>query len=537
MRPARIRLLTILLLLSAALLACRAAAFVIQPDAPATAVFLPSPVFTSTPAATRIPDATRTPAPSITLAPRPQGGEQHAAALKRGDFSLRIHPDGGLYAGDQVSLEVIAPQDAEMGDRTLAVRVEGQPDAIPGTFSFERRGLEGRLQATLRWAWDTGGLQAGDYELTFTILPDNLSWTETVTLLPAAQLPEVERQARWAQVESDCCFIYYLTGTQAERDLDGLPERIDAQARSAASKFGIQPQDKIPLVLIARLLGHGGFASDELAISYLERSYAGDNVDLVLHHEMVHWYDSRLGGDLRPSILVEGLAVYLSGGHFKPEPLLPRAAALPELGWYLPLEALADDFYRSQHETGYLQAGALVAYMVERWGWEDFMAFYRDIHPLNGSGSQAQAMGRALQNYFDLSLAELDEDFRLFLGQQAYTPAQREDVRLTVLFYDTLRRYQQALDPSAYFLTAWLPDTVAVREQGITADYLRRPEQAANLALELALVEANRLLLAGDYPGAQALLDGINASLAVAAPQVQLPLPGEPPTGESPGGK
>lgn len=536
----------LILLLGATLLACRAASVAFQAGAPVAPPLLPSPpasqvaganlapTATRTPPAPPAPAATDKPAPAITRIPQPPYGEQQAAALSADEFFLRVHPDGALYAGDRVSLEVIAPQEVDLRDRSLTVQVEGQPDAIPEAYPFERRGLEGRLQATLRWAWDTRELEAGDYTLTFTVLPDNLTWTEKLTLQPAAALPPVEAQSEWAQVESECCDIYYLTGSEAERDLDGLVERIDDQARSAASKFDIQPQEKISLVLISRLLGHGGFASDELAISYLDRNYSGNNVDMVLHHEMVHWYDSRLGGDLRPSILVEGLAVYLSGGHFKPEPLLPRAAALLDLEWYLPLEALANNFYRSQHEIGYLQAGALVAYMVERWGWDGFMAFYRDIHPENDHGGQAQAIHRALQNHFGLSLQELETDFRNTLHQQAFTPAQREDVRLTVLFFDTLRRYQQALDPSAYFLTAWLPDTIETRRQGIIADYLRRPEQAANLALELSLVETYRLLLDEKYPETQALLDGINASLDTIAPDVQLPQAGEPPTGESP---
>lgn len=531
------------LLLGAALVACRAVSLAFPPQSQTTPALPHSPTAahtasaTPSPSAAPSPAATRTPAPDVTFTPRQQGGEQDAAALSQSDFSLRIHPDGGLYAGDKVSLEVVTPQDDLMRDRSLTVQVEGQPGAISGSYPFERRGLQGRLQATLLWAWDTSGFEAGDYTLSFTILPDNFTFTETVTLLPASQLPEVEQQAEWAQVESDCCFIYFITATEAERDLEELVDEIDAQARSAADKFGIDPQEKIPLVLISRLLGHGGFAAEELAISYLDRNYSGNNVDMVLHHEMVHWYDSRLGGDLRPSILAEGLAVYLSGGHFKPEPLLPRAAALLDLGWYLPLEALADDFYRSQHEIGYIQAGALIEYMVDRWGWEGCMGFYRDIHPENGSGSQAQAIDRALRVHFDLSLVELEEDFRLFLQQQAFTPAQSEDVRLTVLFYDTLRRYQQVLDPSAYFLTAWLPDTLEIRQKGITADYLRHPEQAANLALELALVEANRLLLEGKFSETQALLDRINASLSAIAPDLHLPVPGELPAGESPGAK
>ncbi len=268
-------------------------------------------------------------------------------------------------------------------------------------------------------------------------------------------------------------------------------------------------------------MGHGGFASGEIAVSYLDRNYAGSDIGMVLHHELVHVLDGQLGGELRPSMLVEGLAVYLTGGHFKPEPLIPRAAALLEpveqeaglgLGFYLPLEPLSDDFYRSQHEIGYLQAGALVEYMVETWGWEAFSDFYRDIHP-HPSGESSQAIDAALRQHFDLSFAQLEERFQEALRQQVVTPDLYDDVRLTVEFYDTARRYQQALDPSAYFLTAWLPSAREMREREIVADYLRHPTEIENLTLETLLVTADEHLRAGRYVQSERSLDAVNAVL------------------------
>ena len=90
-----------------------------------------------------------------------------------------------------------------------------------------------------------------------------------------------------------------------------------------------------PLVvtLMPRVLGQGGFASSEMYISFLDRNYAGNMLEMVLHHEMVHILDNRLGGEMRPTILIEGLAVYLSGGHYKLEDLIPRAAALLRYGY------------------------------------------------------------------------------------------------------------------------------------------------------------------------------------------------------------
>ncbi len=160
-----------------------------------------------------------------------------------------------------------------------------------------------------------------------------------------------------------------------------------------------------------------------------------------------------LGGDLKPSMLVEGLAVYLSGGHYKPEPLLPRLAALlpPEAGCmpvaqalaggsaqavssrlcglnrYIPLEDLLDHFYFAQHEIGYLEAGSLVEFMVDTWGWTAFSSFYRDIHPLENPTaqpagtdlSQSRAVEAALQRHFGLTLAQLEARFLASLEGRA----------------------------------------------------------------------------------------------------------------------
>jgi len=270
-----------------------------------------------------------------------------------------------------------------------------------------------------------------------------------------------------------------------------------------------------------RVLGQGGFASSEIYISFLDRNYAGNSLEMVLHHEMVHILDYRLGGEMRPTILIEGLAVYLSGGHYKPEELIPRAAALLPasemddglgLGWYLPLQPLSDDFYNSQHEIGYIQAGALVKFMVDTWGWEAYSAFYRDIYPIQ-NGTQSEALDAALQDHFELTLDDLEADFLEMLQKQEITQETVDDVRLTVDFFDVMRRYQQALDPSAYFLTAWLPNGPLMRENGIVADLVRRPSKIENMALETLLVEANDAMMAGDYAFAEDALMAVNAVL------------------------
>lgn len=506
-----------------AMVACKAVAIVaptpeiqLPPTITATAVEIsPSPAVTATTPAT----STHLPPPTTTDTPTQAG------------FEVRYHPDGGLFTGDLVSMEVISPSGIDTSDLQVSVSVDGARQAQAG---FAPYGIAGRTQATLLWVWDTSGLAPGSYQLTFSIEPGGPEWTESVTLLPQDALPFPGSQASWAVAESDCCLVYYITNTAAERDLDALLDLLDNQSVSAVEMMGIELNEPIQVTFLPRVLGHGGFAANGVWISYLDRNYTGSNSEIVFHHEMIHVLDSRLGGELRPSLLVEGLAVYLSGGHFKREPLIQRAAALLPaepgcmpvdqaasalpanqdvcgLGQYIQLTGLVDDFYAAQHEISYLQAGALVEYMVDRWGWEAYSAFYRDIHnqPLPAEdvqevgGPQYQAINAALQEHFDRTFEQLEQDFLELLSQERVTLEAVHDVQMTTLYYDTLRRYQQLMDPSAYFATAWLLDGEQMRDRGIVADYVRQPLEAENLALELMLLSANQDLLNGRYDKAE----------------------------------
>jgi hypothetical protein len=462
-----------------------------------------------------------------------------------GSFSVRFHPDGPLFVGDKISLEIIPAGDMDMEGQQVEVRLKDS-DQVLGTAGFGLYGIGRRTQATLLWVWDTAGLQPGIYELVFSLQPQGITWSENQTLLPANLAPSP--QARWETVESDCCTVSFIRGTEAERDLEDLLDLLNAQAKEAALLLGTDFETKIPITFLPRVVGHGGFAGQEISVSYLDRDYAGGDAGIVLLHEMVHLLDGRFENQQRLPLLVEGLAVYLSGGHFKAEPLMGRSAALlpPEedclqaqaviarqllvspqepvcgLDRYLPLKQLFDDFYFSQHEIGYLQAGALVEFMVETWGWDDFELFYRDIQPLrapDGSerqGQPSEVVDQALQEHFNLSLAELERSFLEALEQEDLQAEWVEDVRLTIEFYDTVRRYQQILDPSAYFLFAWLPDSQEMQERDIVADFVRRPSAPENVELESLLVRADTALRQGEFSLVQDLLAQAQTRLSLA---------------------
>jgi hypothetical protein len=426
-------------------------------------------------------------------------------------FSLNVHPDGPLYVGDQVGFEVITPTGFDAHEKNAEVRLG---DQVIGTGDFKPYGIAGRQQATLWWVWDTSTLEQGVYTLAFSVTPDGPAWQQSIHLLPRDALSAAERNAHWESISSQCCTLNYISGTAASRDIIELSQIADALTGRLTPMMAGAAQEKIPIVIMSRTLGHGGFTDGAIYVSYLDRNYAGSTFEMVLLHEVTHWLDRQLGGDLRPTLFLEGLAVYQTGGHFKPEALIPRAATLLNLNWYIPLRSLADNFYPSQHEIGYLEAGALVKYLVDTFGWDAFNAFYRDIHPVP-SGLQSEAIDRALQLHFGLTLEQLELDFLAHLRAQPMDESQVEDVRLSVQFYDTVRRYQQMFDPSAYFQTAWLADASVMRQKNITADYLRHPNGILNQYLENLLVEADSALRSGDYTDTAQKLKALNVMLDI----------------------
>jgi hypothetical protein len=371
------------------------------------------------------------------------------------------------------------------------------------------------------WAWDTTGLMGSQ---TVTVVldpadkiqigdedPTNNRVSQTIELLPRSAMPDAWASAQWEQQTSVCCTFHYVTGTAAERDITTLMETADQAVAYAAGRLGVGMQDEIlDVYLIDRVLGHGGFASDVIILSYLDRFYAGGDWPLVFRHEGTHVLDQTFA-QVRPSLLVEGLAVYVSGGHYREEPLMARAAALLELNRYIPLQELADSFYPSQHEIGYLEAGSFVAYLVDRFGWERFKAFYGDIP--RTEGGQSKMIDAALQEHFGLTLEEAEMDWMSRLEAVPNLARQVKDLELTIAFYDTLRRYQRAWDHSAYFREFWLPAPAEAERRGITADTLRHPSQTINIALETMFVAADRALDQGAYQRAGRLLESITAVL------------------------
>ena len=344
-------------------------------------------------------------------------------------------------------------------------------------------------------------IQAGD--------EDPLNNTVAITALVTVPTGQAARDAAavWETTETNCCIIHVVSNTAASRDLQALAPVLEKAVQQAADRLTIQPSQKLHVYFIDRVVGQGGFAGTDMVVSYVDRRYAGGGLYELLVHESAHILDQQFAPQ-RISFLAEGLAVWVSGGHYKAEDLKQRSATLLTLEQYVPLAQLINDFYPVQHEIGYLEAAGLVTYLIDRGGWNTFKSFYTEVSTDDGP-TLADAVDVNLQRYYGATLAQIENEWHGSLASTTVDPAVVEDLRTTIRYYNIARRYQELYDPTAHYLSAWLPHPTQVREFGNPADLTRRPETEMNVTLELMLTAADVALRAGDFARANVILDSV----------------------------
>jgi hypothetical protein len=438
---------------------------------------------------------------------------------------VALYPDPVIYSGDRVTFDVTPRNLDDLPLRELTVRVyagtgedaEAVAQASVGYPTFDRV-----PRARMAWTWDTAGL-VGEQTLTAWIDPDdriragdedpdNNRVTFQVEIEPAADRHPAELGATWAITTTDCCIFYYLSGTAAERDLATIAGTAAAAVDYVESELRTSVTQPFEIYLVSRVIGHGGYAQDWLAISYLDRHYGGRDLANVLRHEAVHVVDAGMIAEWAPALAREGLAVTVAGGHFAPGPTPELAAAVVALDRYIPLEELAHDFYYHQHEIGYLEAGAFVTYLLETHGWDDFRRFYTSFDP--ELGTDPEALDAALAATWGGGLAETESAFLDWLARHPPRSEHRRSIEGTVRLFDAVRSYQARYEPGAYFWSGWLPNPEVGEARGIVADFVRHPRQLENVALETMLIAAQEASLAGDWAQMEQLLDGVETVLS-----------------------
>ncbi|WP_420641168.1 hypothetical protein [Candidatus Leptofilum sp.] len=461
--------------------------------------------------------------PPTNTAPPPPPTE--TAAPPEADLSIEaddifLYPVPELFAGDRVTFQILAHVPSNVNPQSVTVHVlVNYQDVAKGTLSA--RNLAGDSVGLFEWAWDTTG-EIGD-QLVHIILDrydeisegdenrDNNEVVLTVPVRDPQNLPPNERGATWVTAETNCCNVHVVSGTAAYRDLPEILMTVETAVAQAAARLEEVPGRKLDVYLIDRVIGQGGYAGNAMVVSYLDRHYASQGFEQILVHEAVHILDRQFAPERIP-FLAEGMAVWGTGGHYKTENIHQRSAALVALDQYVPLAQLIDNFYPVQHEIGYLEAAGFVAYLVDTYGFPQFKAFYADV-TAEDANTLSQAVDLNLQQYYDLTLAEAEANWLAFLANLPENRAELIDLQTTVRYFNVMRRYQRFYDPTAYFLTAWLPYPGALQTEGNPADLTRHPQAEINVTLEVMLQAADAALRMGDYNKANVLLDSITRVL------------------------
>ena len=427
------------------------------------------------------------------------------------DYQVEIFPVAPHYVGDILSLRITYRGSQEIGEQDINLTWSKGTESGQESASFSPYSPT----AVFYWILDTSTFTPGLISFHFNVPSLQASWSMNVNLLSQPSGPI----NRWAKVQTRCCTIHYLTHTDAEKSLSEIQATLENETDSALSQFfpkgmpAVHPLDEpLSFVLIPIVVGHGGFAADEAVLTYSEFNWAGTNFDIVSHHEIVHVLDRRLNPGPRPALLSEGLAVYLSGGHYHKGDALQRASALVTLGMYLPISEITNNFYAAQHEISYMEAAGLVSFIIERWGWDAFIDFYFN---LQDGPSQFEIISTGLEEHFSITLVEFEKEFVAYLNAINPDEAVKQDVRFTVDVYDALRRYQALAIPSANILTVWWPPIEPMREEGIVGDYAKREKSPLNVILESKFIQIHADMDTKNYEEVEQGLEEINQMLDI----------------------
>ncbi len=439
----------------------------------------------------------------------------HDLSLSADEIFFFPVPD--LIEGDLVSVEVAPTIPGGLAPNDIDVQILVDDEEIYRGI-IDWRKLNGDTVGLFQWVWDTEG-KAGEHSVTAILDPantiqigdedpDNNQVTIEVEILPLPGGPSKIEEPRWITTTVHCCVIHTVSDTAAQRDLEVLIPVVDAAFDQASRKLVEPLSTPYHVYVVDRVFGQGGYTIDNMVVSYLDRNYAGGKLFELLAHEATHVIDKEFAPNTI-TFLSEGVAVWVAGGHYAQQDLGQRMAALVELGRYVPLTNVINNFFSTQHEISYLEGASLIDYLVETYGWTAVRKFYSETTADDGP-SLAEAVDYNLRFYFGASLEQVQTDWLSYLEDLPRDRAAREDLRTTLRYYDVMRRYQIAYDPSAYYLYAWLPAPEVAEERNATADFTRHPDGDINISLEAMLGSANQALLAGNFVQANALLESVD---------------------------
>jgi len=321
---------------------------------------------------------------------------------------------------------------------------------------------------------------------------------------PTALPQETPDPSAWLVRHTPHYDLYYLPGSPAASDIETLAGLAETAMSTAARRLQTTPSTRIRIYFANRIFWQGGasYAHNELLLSYppRDREYTSTSLQSVLTHETAHALVEQLLGSPvhKGGLLGEGVAVWTAGGHYQIEPLMVLASTLitDNGALYLPLSGLRRDFAAAQHETAYLEGGAYVQFLIDRWGLPRFKRYLDQ--PDNP------------QPIYGLDSAALEQAWRAALAATPHTPADSAAARLRLRYYDLMRRYETMLDPDARLLPGLPPSLWGAALIGIFSHPAVAP---LDVALEYDFVRAGAALWSRNLSACAALLDSLAARI------------------------
>lgn len=201
--------------------------------------------------------------------------------------------------------------------------------------------------------------------------------------------------------------VHYAPECEAHWDFPVLLGRIETDLDRLIRQFGFTLRRRIAVYLVpscSELRTHGlavdGFALPPNAIVVAEDT----NLQETIPHELTHLFSIHWN-IFAPALLNEGLATWMQGGYAGVpidvavrQHLRNRTPRLSTL--------LNDRFFYSARYRGacYVLAGSFTGFLIRRFGWERFRAFYKRENRF--------LLGRKFRREFGMTLREAEVRWR-----------------------------------------------------------------------------------------------------------------------------
>jgi hypothetical protein len=463
------------------------------------------------PTSTAVPSATITPSPAPTSTPALTQATLRDLSASVDDQALTItfHATAEVPPSRNIA-EVLLWYDTEAGHQVRSF--EGSPSSsLSLTYQLDAA-AEGLTRTV------TSTAQIDYWWLVRDSAGDSARAGGTVQLDPALQAmveapapAEPPADFTWAVSETTHFKFYYMPGTAAERDLSQLSLLAEDALTRISAMLQMSFDGQMSIYLVPRVFWQGGatYGDKVVLISYLDRNYTSVETWTYFTHEGTHALAQDLiqpkdsGGP--DGVMVEGLAVWASGGHYRQEPLDEWASIIAASDRYIPLADLrAGPFYDYQHEISYLEAGSFVKFLIEQYGLDRFKELYGQA---TGEADHDEAL---VQDLYGEGYAQLESDWLETLADLSPTPEQAQTLWLTVRSFDLMRRYETELDPDARILppkppTEWTSDTLKI--------FSGRVDAPLNEVLETALIAVQGRIYGDPTTGTQPNLDAATSLL------------------------